>query len=106
MARRVEGSCTLAVLWVEPLRKGSADGSRLVDTVVNHSIAGDNIPEPQGTARSSITCFTEENKSSNFGSHYRCFHHLVTASSWGSLTDHTQGAPSSCSLSHHGRHSG
>jgi hypothetical protein len=58
MARRVEGSCKLAVSWVVPLRRGSADGVHLVDTVANHSIAGDNIPESQGTARSSITCFT------------------------------------------------
>ena len=58
MARRAEGSCTLKASWVEPLRSGSADGAHLVDTVANHSIAGDNIPESQGTARSSITCFT------------------------------------------------
>ena len=58
MARRVEGSCKLGVSWVEPLRRGSAVGAHLVDTVANHSIAGDNIPESQGIARSSITCFT------------------------------------------------
>jgi len=61
MVRRVEGSCKLGVSWVEPLRKGSADGAHLVykaATVANHSIAGDNIPEFQGTARSGITCFT------------------------------------------------
>jgi len=58
MARRAEGSCRLGVSCVEPLRRGSADGAHLVDTVANHSIAGNNIPESQGTARSSITCFT------------------------------------------------
>ena len=77
---RVVGFCTSGVSWVEPQMRSSAGGGHLVGTVTNHSIAGDDIPESQGTARSSIACSTKENNSSNFGSHYRCFHHLERAS--------------------------
>ena len=84
---------------------GSADDFRLVDTVANLSNARDNIPESLGTARSGITCSALESIFSDCGSYYRCFPHLVRASPLGNLTDHRQGAPSSCRMSLHGRHS-